>query len=459
MSANLLPPTGVRPESLADRLARPFLRFMQLEISSALLLLGMAVLALAWANSPWGESYDAFWHTPVGLVVGEVFRLELSLGHWVNDGLMTLFFFVVGMEIKRELVQGELSTRTKAMLPLLGAVGGMVAPAGIYAAFHAGGPAISGWGIPMATDIAFAVAALSVLGSRVPASLRIFLLALAIADDLGAVAVIAIFYTAEIHLSALGMAAGGLALCAVLNVIGVRSFFVYALVGAFVWYETHHSGVHATIAGVMLGFLTPTVVEDDHDTLIDRGRHALEHLRDVVTGDHGGHARHHVFQTLHRVGRQSLSPLDFLVNLLERPVAYFIMPVFALANAGVRLDATTLGDPMAQRVGLAVALGLVLGKPVGITLFSFIAVRLGVAELPRGVNWRAIFATGCLAGIGFTVALFVTVLAFTDPVFTAGSKVGILGGSLLATVVGLAMLVRALPNGPPAAGLEGRDLA
>ena len=441
------------PDSLAARVSRPFTRFLELETSSAWLLLAMAVLALIWANSPWGHTYEAFWHTPLSIVLGDAFALELSLGHWVNDGLMTLFFFVVGMEIKRELVLGELSSRARALLPISAALGGMVVPAGIYAAFHWGEPTLRGWGVPMATDIAFAVAALSALGSRVPASLRIFLLALAIVDDLGAVAVIAVFYTAEIHLSSLALAGAGLAGCVLLNWAGVRAIPVYALLGVFVWLETHHSGVHATIAGVLLGFVTPTAVEHGHESLIDRGRHALDHLRELLTGSHeeevvdyGGHRRHHVARELAGLGRASLSPLDFLVNLLERPVAFAIMPVFALANAGVVLDASTLGDPLAQKVGIAVALGLFLGKPIGIALFSYLAVRLGVAVLPPGVNWGAIVATGALAGIGFTVALFVTALAFENPIAISGSKIGILLGSAAAGGMGLALLVRSLPR-------------
>lgn len=440
---------------LADRIARPFVRFLALETSSAILLLAMAVTALVWANSPWGATYAHFWHTPFGIKLGDVFGIELSLAHWVNDGLMTLFFFVVGMEIKREMAYGELSSRTRAMLPLMAAIGGMVVPAGIYAILQAGTPAIRGWGVPMATDIAFAVAALSVLGSRVPSSLRIFLLALAIADDLGAVAVIAVFYTAEIHVDSLMLAGGGLAMCAVLNAIGVRSFMVYLAVGAFVWYETHHSGVHATIAGVMLGLLTPHRVERaDHESLIDKGRHALDHLKDVLYGvhdtpdpvDHGGHERHHATRELAALARESVSPLDYLVNLLERPVAFLIMPIFALANAGVVLDTTTLGDERALSVAWAVALGLVIGKPIGVALFSWIAIRLGIAEMPPGVTWGMILATGVLAGIGFTVALFVTALAFQDPVYAAGSKIGILIGSVIATLAGVLILAKSLPR-------------
>jgi len=453
--ANLppIPPPG--SPKLADRLARPFLRFLELEVGSAILLLSMSAAALLWANSPWSGTYDAFWQTPVAFRVGDVFAIELSLVAWVNDALMAIFFFVVGMEIKREMVEGELSSRPKAMLPVLAALGGMIVPAGIYAAFHAGGDAARGWGVPMATDIAFAVAALSVLGTRVPSGLRIFLLALAIADDLGAVAVIAIFYTAEIRLDALALAGFGLALCVVLNAIGVRSFLVYVVVGVFVWYETHHSGVHATIAGVLLGLITPTDAHDDHETLLERGRSALERLGSLLTSggeervDPTGHERHQLLQHLIGVGRFSLSPLDFLVNVLERPVAFFIMPVFALANAGVSLDAATLGNPAAAQVGIAVALGLIIGKPVGITLFSWLAVKLRFAVLPAGVNWGMLMATGMLAGIGFTVALFITALAFTDPVHVAGSKLGILAGSAVATVAGLAALAHFMPSPPP----------
>jgi NhaA family Na+:H+ antiporter len=448
-----LPPPGVRVY-LADRLARPFARFAELEVSSAVVLLLMTAVALIWANSPWGDSYEAFWHhTYASVAVGDFFELSLPLGHWVNDALMAIFFFVVGMEIKREMVQGELSSPRKAMLPVAAALGGMVVPAGIYASIHWGEPTLRGWGVPMATDIAFAVAALSLLGSRVPHSLRVFLLALAIADDLGAVAVIAIFYTAEIHTEALALATAGLVFTYVLNLVGVRSLWIYFPVGCFVWLETHHSGVHATIAGVLLGFLTPTSRDvEDHDSLLDHGREALERLRELVLGDqvedHGGHARHQAIRQLQRVGLQSLSPLDMLMNTLERWVAFFVMPVFALANAGVVIEASTLGDATSQRVAIGVALGLVFGKPIGVALFSWLAVKLGIAVLPRGVNWRAILATGVLAGIGFTVALFVTSLAFTDPLATAGSKIGILLGSLAATVVGLAILAQALPATP-----------
>lgn len=438
------------PPKLAQRIARPFVRFMELETGSAALLLLMTVIALFWANSPFAHSYEHLLHEPVAFAFGD-HAISLSVHHWINDGLMAIFFFLVGMEIKREMVMGDLSTRTRAMLPVLAAVGGMVFPAGIYAAFLWGTPAIRGWGIPMATDIAFAVAAMSVLGSRVPSSLKVFLLALAIADDLGAVLVIAIFYTETIHLGALAWAVAFLGGIVAMNKAGVRSFPAYWVAGAIVWFFTHESGVHATIAGVALGLITPAWPDPERQrSIVDRGRDALDHLREWVTRDHedpGGHKRHHAVVTLQDASRDSLSPLDYLANRLERPVLFVIMPLFALANAGVALQTETLANPVARQVAIAVALGLMLGKPVGVTLFSWGAVRVGLAEMPRGVSLGAIFATGMLAGIGFTVALFIAALSFDDAATTAGAKVGILIGSLLACVIGLVALGRALPAG------------
>jgi len=441
------------PEYLAQRIARPFVQFMEIEIASALVLLAMTILALAWANSPWAHGYEHLLHEKIAISFGG-HALALSVHHWINDGLMAIFFFLVGMEIKREMVMGDLSTRARAMLPVMAALGGMIFPAGIYTLFHHGGPAAHGWGIPMATDIAFAVAAMSVLGSRVPSPLKVFLLALAIADDLGAVLVIAVFYTESINLGALGAAGITLLIVVAMNYAGVRAFLPYWIVGAFVWFFTHESGVHATIAGVALGLLTPAWPDPARQTsLVSRSREALDHLREWVSRhheDHGGHQRHHAVVELQNATRDSLSPLDYLAHRLERPVLFVIMPLFALANAGVALDASTLNDPLAMRVAVAVALGLLIGKPVGITLFAWASVRVGLADMPRGVNLLAIFATGMLAGIGFTVALFVSALAFREPVVTSGSKVGILAGSTIACVIGLLALSRALPKSPEA---------
>jgi len=401
-----------RAATLADRLAAPFQRFLAIEASSTILLLLATVLALAWANSPWRASYAALWHAPLAISLGGA-TLALSLEHWVNDGLMVLFFFLVGMEIKHELVHGELSTRERAMLPVFGALGGMFAPAALYAALHAGGPAISGWGVPMATDIAFAVAALAVFGARVPPGLKVFLLALAIVDDLGAVAVIAVFYSKGFSLAAIGAALALLALTALLRAAGVRAYGVYWIVGIGVWLATLHSGVHATVAGVALGFLAPA--------------HPVDPDRDPR------------------------SPLEVLTAALHPWSAFFVMPVFALANAGVPLDPSVLADPLARRIALGVALGLFVGKPLGVLLFSWLSVRLRLAALPTGVDFGLILGAGVLAGIGFTMALFLTALAFDAPPLAAASKLGVMGASVLATACGVALLARMLPRAAPGA--------
>ena len=398
-----------RASSLAGRLAAPFLRFLAIEAASTIVLVLATALALVWANSPWGESYVRFWHSRIALGVGGM-ELSLTLEHWVNDGLMVIFFFLIGMELKHELVHGELSSRERAMLPIFAALGGMLVPAAIYASLHAGGPALSGWGVPMATDIAFAVAALAVFGQRVPPGLKVFLLALAIVDDLGAVTVIAVFYVAELSLGALAAAGALLALVAGLRRAGVKSYAVYVLLGIAIWIPTLASGVHATVAGVLIGLFTPTRVEG-------------------------------------RVAGSSFSPIEQLTRVLHPWSAFVVMPVFALANAGLVLDAGALDDPLAARVTLAVALGLLVGKPLGITLFSWLAVRAGLAALPAGVGWGALLGAGILGGIGFTMALFITSLAFPDEALAAASKLGVIAASVAAAILGIACLARALPRG------------
>jgi NhaA family Na+:H+ antiporter len=440
-------PRRTRPVQV---LSDPFQRFIELETGGAILLLLMTIIAVAWANSPWAATYDHFWHTPVTVGFGH-HPLTLSLAHWVNDGLMAIFFFVVGMEIKREVVLGELSSVQRAMLPLAGALGGMIVPALIYAWFHHDGPAASGWGVPMATDIAFAIAALAALGSRVPAPLKIFLLALAIADDLGAVLVIALFYTEHIDIQSLMLCFATLGLVIVMNIAGVRAFLAYWLVGALAWFLMHESGVHATIAGVLLGLLTPASADTgEQETLVDAARERFSNLADAFRPDqgtdYGGHKKAHLFGELQGFYIGSQSPLDYLTNLLQKWVAFFIMPIFALANAGVVFDATVFDDPTSRMVGFAVAMGLLLGKPLGIGLFSFVAVKLKIAAMPTDTNWGALLGVGLLAGIGFTMSLFVTNLAFSDPMLIAGSKVGIFAGSLLSAVLGLAFLKRYLPQ-------------
>jgi NhaA family Na+:H+ antiporter len=398
-----------RAASLAVRLATHIQRFLAVESASTIVLLLATLAALLWANSPWAESYARFWHAKLGVQLGGI-DARLSLEHWVNDGLMVIFFFLIGMELKHELAHGELSSRERAMLPVFGALGGMLVPAAIYASLHAGGPASSGWGVPMATDIAFAVAALAVFGRRVPPSLKVFLLALAIVDDLGAVTVIAVFYTAALSPLALGAAAALLALVAGLQRAGVRSYFPFLVVGIGVWIATLVSGVHATVAGVLLGLLTPTRVE--------------------LPGSGGW-----------------FSPIEQLTRVLHPWSAFLVMPVFALANAGLVLEAGALDDPVSRRVTLAVALGLLVGKPLGITLFSWLAVRTRLAALPAGVGWGALLGAGILGGIGFTMALFITALAFPDEALAAASKLGVIAASVLAAVLGILCLARWLPRG------------
>jgi len=399
-----------RASSLAGRLAAPFVRFLAIEAASTVVLMLATLAALVWANSPWGGSYVYFWHSTLGIeVAGIDASLSLTLEHWVNDGLMVIFFFLIGMELKHELAHGELSSRERAMLPIFGALGGMLVPAAIYAGLHAGGPALSGWGVPMATDIAFALAALAVFGRRVPAGLKVFLLALAIVDDLGAVTVIAVFYTADLSLEALAGAGALLALAAALRRAGVRAYAPYWGIGIAVWLATLASGVHATVAGVLLGLLTPTRVED------------------IASGT-------------------SFSPIERLTRVLHPWSAFVVMPVFALANAGLVLTADALGDPVALRVTLAVALGLLVGKPLGITLFSWLAVRAGLAALPAGVGWGSLLGAGMLGGIGFTMALFITSLAFENEALAAASKLGVIAASVVAAILGIACLARSLPR-------------
>lgn len=438
--------------TLADRLARPVRRFLAIEAASSMLLLAATLVALALANSPWRESWAHFWHQRIAIEFGSL-ELALSLGHWVNDALMTIFFFVVGLEIKREMTIGELASRERAMLPVFGALGGMVAPALVYLLLQPGGDAAVGWAIPMATDIAFAVAALALLGSRVSPGLKVFLLALAIVDDLGAVTVIAVFYTDQIRLAALFAAALGLGLVYATRLAGVRAYAPYFVVGSLVWLATLSSGVHATVSGVLLGLLTPVHALGERRTLIERARErAEEALSRIGSEAPDTEAPDLMLLEMRHLSREAQSPLEYLTHRLHPWVAFVVMPVFALANAGVTLEATTLEDPIGLRVALAVALGLLIGKPVGIALFALAAVRLRLAALPPGVSVGALFGAGLLGGIGFTMALFITTLAFGNGPLSSAAKVGLLAASVLACAGGLAVLSRVLPRPEAAPG-------
>ncbi len=422
--------------SLAKFVARPVLRFIDREVASGVLLLVATAAALVWVNSGWGDSYHEFWHTEIELAVGTWHLPHMSLGHFVNDALMALFFFVVGLEIKRELVTGDLSSARAAALPVIGAVGGMAVPALLYLMLNTAGEASRGWGIPMATDIAFAVGIVALLGSRVSPKIKLFLLTLAIVDDIGAIAVIALFYTSDLSTQWLLTALAGLIVVWILQKARVWAIPVYAVVGIFVWYATLESGVHATIAGVALGLLTPArplLNQRDAQQIVD----ALPSDANVAE------VRHASF-----LAQESVPLTERLENLLHPFTAFMIIPIFALANAGIELSGDTIADAAASNVTLGIILGLVVGKPVGIALFTWVATRFGFA-LPDGVNWAQFTGMGLAAGIGFTVSIFVAGLAFEDQVITDLAKIGILAASLIAAVGALLLLrygKRAAPN-------------
>ncbi len=419
------------PKKPIDRLLRPLERFLHVEAASGIVLLACTILALALANSPLGESYEAIWQTKVGFEFGG-FEMVHKLRHWINDGLMVIFFFVIGLEVKRELVYGELREFRRAALPLLAALGGMVVPAGIFLALQAGTPAEAGWGIPMATDIAFVVGCMALLGSRVPHGLRVLILSLAIADDIGAILVIAVGYTEELYLENLFVGLLLVALVLLFQRSGIRSFGVYAVTGCVIWYFFHESGIHATIAGVVLGLLTPASAYLDTSVV----GQLLKRAGDVLHGDWESIPDKAVrVRAVQQLSREAVSPLTYLENALHPWVSYIIMPVFALANAGVAFTLEEIASPVA----LAVALGLLIGKPVGIVLFSGAGVGTGIARLPSGVSWRILAGGAALAGIGFTMALFIAGLALEGDLLAA-SKVGILLGSGVSAVLGMLLL-------------------
>ncbi len=419
------------PQAPVDRITRPLARFLRIESASGIVLLACAIAALAIANSPAAESYERFWNSPVAFRIGN-FAIGGTLGHFViNDVLMTVFFFVVGLEIKRELVAGELRDPRKAALPVIAALGGMIVPAAIYLALRHGQPGERGWGIPMATDIAFVVGILTLLGNRVPPGLKIMLLTLAIADDIGAIVVIAVFYNAGLDGTMLILAASGVAAIIVLRILGVRSILAYFAIGAFVWLGVFRSGVHPTIAGVILGILTPTGSWVRRASL----RLALVDMTAELSEDGEGEASAADLKLLAFAAKEAVSPLDRLVTMLHPWVGFVIMPVFALANAGVAVNARAFGDPIA----VAAALGLFLGKPVGVLLFSRLAVRCGLARLPAGTTWKMMIGAGILAGIGFTMSLFIAGLALDD-IHLAAGKVGTLMGSVASAIVGAVVL-------------------
>ena len=417
---------------------KPVRRFMDLEAASGVLMLIAAVAAVIWANSAAHELYESIFQTEFLLEFGP-FELEESLGALINDGLMAIFFFFVGLEIKRELVLGELRNPRDAALPVLAAVGGMITPALIYVAFTAANPdALRGWAVPVATDIAFALGVLSLLGRRVPHSAKLFLLALAIADDLGGILVIALFFTREIDGVAIGLAIAGLVLVWLLTRVGIRSEVIYIPLGLLTWYFLLESGVHATLAGVALGFLTPARPMYGVREFDDRVRRVLDRLPDSAESHDDREVADHEALLLAQVSRESVAPLNRWEHSLAPWVSFLVVPLFALANAGVRFEGSVL-DRLLSDIALGVGFGLVVGKTAGIMAFSWLAVRFGLSRLPVGMTWRHMLGVSATAGIGFTVALFITALAFTDPVLTDEAKVGIFAGSIVAGLLGAAI--------------------
>ena len=438
--------TGTAQERPLGRALIPFHRFVRTSVSSSgLLLLGTA-LALLWVNSPLAGAYAGLFGAELRLGVGPFELAEPLLG-WINDALMALFFFTVGLEIKRELLVGELASFRRAALPVVAALGGMVFPALFYLAFNRGGAGANGWGVPMATDIAFALGVLLLLDERVPAALRTFLVALAIADDLGAVLVIAVFYTGELHWGALAVAAVLLVVMAAAARGGVNYPLFYALTGVLVWLAVFESGLHATVAGVLVALTVPARSWINPGEFLGRSRRVLDDFADAC-GDAptvlSNRRQQAAAEELRALSAQAETPLQFLGSRLDPWVSFAILPLFALANAGVPL--ASVAGALASPVALGVFFGLVVGKPLGITLFTWLAVRSGLSTLPPGVGWRHVVGAGALGGVGFTMSLFITGLAFGGGAEADVARIGIFTGSLVAGLAGWAVLRAAGPG-------------
>lgn len=419
---------------------RPFVKFSQMEASSGIAILVAALAALVLANSPWSDTYFALLEEQLRIELFG-FRFEHDVLHLINDGLMTIFFFVVGLEIKRESVLGDLRDPKAATLPVVAALGGMIVPASIFMLFNAGTDAAAGWGIPVATDIAFAVGVVTVLGRRVPPPAKLFLLAVAVADDIMAIVIIAIFYTGELRPGYLLGVIGGLLIVWIAGRVRIRSMIFYVPAALVVWYLALESGVHATLTGVALGFLTPARPYYEPKDFDERARAILDQFPVGAVGDELAieHAEHEIM-LLSEISNETIPPLNRLEHRLAPWSSFVIVPLFALANAGVDFRGVDILGSLGSRVALGVSLGLVVGKTIGISLFSFLAVRIGLGQLPSGVGRKHVIGLAAVGGIGFTVALFVAGLAFDDPATTDLAKTGIFAGSLVAGLLGSALL-------------------
>lgn len=436
-----------------DRLIRPFQEFSSREASSGLLLMAVTAIALLWANSRWSDAYFALWELPIAISVGEFVLSETAL-HWINDGLMAMFFFVIGLEVKREIMVGELASRRKAALPVLAAAGGMLFPAALYLLVNAGDIGQRGWGIPMATDIAFTLGILALLGNRISLQLRVFVTAAAIVDDIGAILVIALFYTTDVSWIALAIGAAGLLAMVAANWLGVKHWLPYGILGLIVWLAFLQSGVHATIAGVLAAMTIPAKGRIEPVELVDRSRAIVNQLEnacqlggDILTNEDQLAA----VQALESVVVRTESPLQRLEHALHPWVTFLVVPLFALANAGVDLRATGTAA-LTHPVSLGILAGLFLGKQVGVVLLSFVAVRAGIADLPKGSTWGQVYGVGILMGVGFTMSLFVANLSFIRPELLDIAKVGILVASVISGVVGYIILRLTCPANARATG-------
>jgi Na+:H+ antiporter, NhaA family len=430
------------PPKPVDRVTRIFVRFLHIEALAGGILLACSVVALILSNSDWADDYLAFWEQPVGFAFGD-FTVSHSLKHWVNDGLMTLFFFLVALELKREIVLGELRHISRAALSLAGALGGMAIPAAIFLSLEWGQEGANGWGTVMATDMAFVIGCLALLGSRIPQSLRLFLLSLAIFDDIGAILIIAFGYGSGLDLTALAIAGGLLVVIGGVAYFGVRSIPLYFALGAVLWFVLDGSGIHPTIAGVALGLMAPARSWIDHLRLQAILMRVVDHP--AISPENSDPLDRDDLYRANVASLEAMSPIERLEMALHPWVAYGVVPVFALANAGVRLI------PLEVDSGLTTAIfvGFVVGKPVGVLLFSYVAVKLGWATLPPEISWRVLFAGAMLTGIGFTMALLIAELAFDSSLMTS-AKLGILSASIVSATLGLLFLYLFTSRGLPA---------
>jgi NhaA family Na+:H+ antiporter len=429
------------------RLMRPFEEFFKHQVAGGVVLMVTAVLALILANSPLSKEYFHFWEIEFSFGT-EGLGLSKSLHHWINDGLMAIFFFVVGLEIKREFLAGELASVKKAALPIAGAIGGMLVPALVFYFINPEGTASRGWGIPMATDIAFSLGIIALLGNRITRSVAIFLTALAIVDDLGAVLVIAIFYTTDINLIAMTIGIFCLAFLVIGNRLGIQHPNFYALIGFALWVALLKSGIHASVAGVLIGATIPVQPKHTHDEFLERAETLMSQIRQMgtISGPFQKNEKMGNLLALEHITHDAMSPLQRMEHEMHHWVIFMVMPIFALANAGISMTADELSTAISSPVTIGVALGLLIGKPVGITLAAWLAVKMRLAHLPENTRWNEIFGVGILAGIGFTMSMFITNLAYPDPQFVANAKVGIFIASLLAGIIGYFYLAKNRPH-------------